>query len=188
LSNFGLAVMVVRLRYSGSVTASALWESQVHTKLVEADRAGFESVIKSLDLRGDVFLAGQDVVADTAVTILHPLDAVIYVLRADCPGSALNIRFLNSLYQQSSMPVLGVSFGSTADELREFVRRNDVAFPVVVAPTGRIASLLPKHLTPITAVTHDGRVNSFILGLLSDAVQGSLPRADFQVGTKPQAK
>jgi hypothetical protein len=93
-------------------------------------------------------------------------DAVYYLIDPACPACAANVPGLNALVEQHGVRVIGLSYDEP-DAVREFLEREGVRFPVLAKPSGRLPSLLPGAIAPVTMAVVGGKIQSLTLGRLS---------------------
>ena len=125
----------------------------------------FERILQRQDLTQDS-LSGYDVTNGRPWTTDSTPDGVYYVIDHRCSACSRNLPFLNFIAGRGSSPVvIGVSYDDVVD-LRQYVKSYRIAFPILANPQGRLASLIPGNLAPVTFVVSGGKVRDIFLGVL----------------------
>jgi len=112
-------------------------------------------------------LQGTDYVSGDTVNLSAAPDGVYYVIHPDCPACALNLPFLRQASKRFPGWVLGIA-PVGREQLAEYSQRHALNFPLLGDPKGRIVDLLPRNVTPITAIVVDGSLMSLIPGKLAE--------------------
>jgi hypothetical protein len=134
--------------------------------------SGYERVIRRQDLSSEPF-GGYDIATSTPWKAEATPDGVYYVISTRCGPCARNLPFLTSVAPSPWRSVLGVSYDDILD-LQSYVRDQKITFPVLANPQGRLASLLPGSITPLTLIVSAGRVTDIFFGVLNQDERGAV--------------
>lgn len=98
-----------------------------------------------------------------------------------CAASVPAWRRLTKLADTGSVPtrVIGISLDTSVTKLREYVHKNQLAFPIVQLPPGKYVALYRAHRVPVSMlVNYDGKVVYTRMGVVdTKAVEDSLAAA-----------
>lgn len=90
---------------------------------------------------------------------------LIAVLSPECNACTRILPFLDSLEASFPGAVVGVTFGVPESDVREYVTRASLTFPVIRSPSGELARLLPRHATPVFVLVVGSRIESLDIGV-----------------------
>lgn len=132
-------------------------------------------------------LSGTSVTTDSAWASSSPSDGVYYLVETTCGPCALNLPFLERLFQDAGVNVVGVSFDRREDLLK-YVQSNDITFPVLYDIKGVLPSLLPGNLSPVTVVVRHDSLDDIVVGFVEAGSQAQIEFAFTRSASKPVAE
>jgi hypothetical protein len=153
------------VRSSSRACGRQLTQRDAVVRVVRAEAAAFRRAIMRQPLTGAV-LSGTDVRTGRRIAVSQEPDGIYYLMDTTCPACAANVAPLNRLVEQHGVRVIGLSYDES-DAVRRFSERQGVRFPVLVKPDGRLPSLLPGAIAPVTMAVVGGKMESLVLGRLS---------------------
>lgn len=160
-----LAIRVRQLSAAVALANRAAMRSDNALHALRGQRLKLIATTTHIPLRGGI--SGYNHTTGSAFRAADVADGLYYITDPDCQASVRDLPFLNRLSTQFPGLVIALSPGGQ-ERLAGFIRDHNLGFPVIGSPQSFLLELLPRGVTPVTAIVSNGRITTFIEGSLSD--------------------